>query len=130
MKRWFVIQNRADAIKAMRTAGGIACIQGCLTALFALVAIHIHRSVGPLDIDGWSLFDAALYGVISWRLYKLSLAWAIVGFLQECSAVVWGLSKGKFGIVSLILMLIYVNAIRGAIFLRRHSEEVVLDTLA
>ena len=124
---WPKMDSRDSAIKALNTAGGFAAFQAVVTGIIAVTAIVLHHPI--IGLDGWTLIDTALMGIVSWRLYKLSFVWAIVAVLYQSANVVERAADAGTGlIVSLAFLLIYIGAVRGAAYLRKHRNDAPQST--
>ena len=100
-------------------AAGFSCL---VTLVAAMISITTDKPV--LGMSGWSLIDVALFGVIAWRIYRLSLPWSVIGLLLYTVEKVQPLIEGdsrqfKNPIVVILLIMGYINAIRGTMFVRR-----------
>ncbi len=101
-----------------------------VTGLAATLSIIYHKPF--LGIDGGALVDAALFALVSWRIYKMSRPWAIVGLLLYLAEVAWRIAKhvgssdagfsAGFTPVALVFVLAFVNAVRGTFAFHRFSK--------
>lgn len=120
---WPSITSRADATNVMEYGGGLAVFQSILTAAIALYAIYRHSQF--LGIDAYSLLDVVLLAVIAWRLFRFSFWWAIAAVMYALVNIVVRFTQGgvKTPIVGIIFLLVYVNAMRGGYYLRKHPAQ-------
>jgi hypothetical protein len=119
------IGSREEAISAMHYGAYAAMFTVVANTVASIASMILRHPV--LGIDGWGLVDAAIAAIVAWRIFKLSLPWACVGFLLFASEKIYGLASnpaaGSHGvIVALILLVAYINAIRGGQFLRKRSN--------
>jgi hypothetical protein len=98
-------------------------------------AVTILVSVFSLfGFDLFSLLDGAIFGIIAWRIYKLSFSWSIVGLLFFVAERVEGLHRGlvkvnAFGwIFAGALTMCYLNSIRATWFLRKNRKLITEPT--
>lgn len=125
-KFWPRMDSRTSAIQSMwqgTFAAGFSCV---LTAIFAIASIALkHPNAG---IDGFALGDSAIFAFIAWRIFRLSLIWSVLGLLIFVAGHLRMMltNQAMKGYDSLVvfalLVLCYVNAIRGAWFLRKNPE--------
>ena len=57
----------------------MALIVAALTALLAVLSLALQTAM--LGVTPPSLLDAAIFGVVSWRIFKMSRAWAVTGMV-------------------------------------------------
>jgi hypothetical protein len=119
---WPTIDSPAKAVDVMHYGAYVAALGALLTAGISIQAIYLGRTV--LGISGWALSDAALFSIIAWRVYRLSLPWSIVGLIMfafekliffthhlNLSAVIF----------TIFIFPYYLNAVRGALYLQSAS---------
>jgi hypothetical protein len=121
---WPEFDNRAAAIQASRqgvVAASISCILTILIAFFTLLS----------PIRGFSLYtllDAAIFGIIAWRIYRLSFSWSIFGLAFFVFERIYGVVEGTIKLnvlgwlIAAIFLLCYLNSVRATHFLRRRKE--------
>jgi hypothetical protein len=122
---WPRIDSIEKAVEVMHHGSVAAAISAVLTAGFCVAAIYLQRPV--LGLDGWGLIDAALFAVVSWRVYRLSLPWAVAGLLVFTAEKIYGfMSNPRVGVgssvVGFIFFLYYLHAVRAGVFLRRANK--------
>lgn len=103
----------------MHAGAGVSAFVSVVTAIIGIMSLAGHPVFG---MDGWVLIDAALFGAIAWRIFRLSLPWSIVGlllFLGEKVYMFMGhpVAHGNI-IVAFFFFLAYVNAVRGGLYLQ------------
>lgn len=76
-KWWPSIESQSNATDVMHFAAFTAGLSAFVTAGISLDAIYEGHAV--MGISGWALVDAAVFAIVAWRIYRLSLPWAIVG---------------------------------------------------
>jgi predicted Zn finger-like uncharacterized protein len=123
---WPVVDSPEKAIKLMH-GGAFAAALGCaLTTAFSVAAIFLGHSV--LGLDSWGLVDAALFAVIAWRIYRLSLPWAITGLVvftvERLYTFVSDPRMGAGLIVAFFFFLAYLHSIRAGLYLRNTKMTV------
>jgi hypothetical protein len=119
---WKEIENKDSAEDATKAAVGISYFIAAVTGLIAVLTLVYSKPI--LGLSGWSLVDASLFAVIGWRIRKLSRAWTIVGlvlYLLEIASSIGSRGFG-FGIVSIVFILAYVNALRGVFAYHRYAK--------
>lgn len=123
---WPKMDSRESAEKALRTAAGFAAFQAVVIAIVAVAAIVLRHPI--IGLNAWALIDSALMAIVSWRLSRLSLAWAIVAVLYQTANVIERVTDaGATGLlVGLAFLLIYIGAVRGALYLRKLRHETLL----
>jgi hypothetical protein len=114
---WPRISSHEEAIRVLKSGGILAAAQGTLTAGLSVYLAYAHTQFAGLN--GYSIIDAALFWLISWRLFRRSLGWSIFAVLFEAANVASHLQDHVGNvIVGIVLSLIYINALRGAIYFR------------
>jgi Zn-dependent protease len=120
---WPTIEDESSAEQATKAAVGVSGFIAALTALLAVLSIFYHKPI--LGLDGLGLIDAAIFALIAWRISKLSRAWAVVGLLMYLLEVGYKLAtnpSGALGVLTIIFILTYINAIRGAFAYHRFRK--------
>jgi len=110
---WKDVDTKDAAHDATRPAVGVSYFIAAATGLFAILSIVYGHAI--FGIDGWSLLDAILFTVIGWRIGKLSRAWTVAGLALYLIEVAVSISDRGFGpgVLSIVFILMYVNAVRG-----------------
>ena len=117
------LNSPANAVTLMRYGAAAAGLNAVAAAGIGVAAIYLGHPV--LGLDGWCLADAAVFAVITWRVYCQSLPWAIAGLvLFAFEEIFKSVSHPDFmGNVAVIAGAIlwgpcYVYAVRGGLYLR------------
>jgi hypothetical protein len=120
---WPEIESRTEAIQVSRQGVWAAIFSCAITALVSVLSIF--------GFDWFSLLDAAIFAVIAWRIYRLSLPWSIAGLVFFVAERIFGLyhSAVKVSfvgwIVAALLTLCYMNSVRATSFLHKNKEAPV-----
>ena len=103
-------------------AGGWAAVVAGLTTLLAIISMVTETSI--LGAGPWSLLDAALFGVVAWRVWCGSRAWAIAGLSLYLLEIGFSLAtRGSgIGVLTVIIILALINGVRGTFELHKHVE--------
>ena len=120
---WQTIEDESSAEHAPKAAVGVSGFIAAVTALFAILSIVYHKPI--FGLDGWGLVDALIFALIAWRISKMSRAWAVVGLLMYLLEVGYKLAtnpSGALGVLTIIFILTYINAIRGAFAYHRYRK--------
>jgi hypothetical protein len=119
---WREIEDKDSAEDATRPAAGISFFVAALTGLLAVLSLVYHKPV--FGLDGYSLVDAALFAVVGWRIRRLSRPWAVIGLcLYLVEAVVSLGTRGTgIGILTIVFVIAYVNAVRGTFAYHKHAK--------
>jgi hypothetical protein len=101
-----------------------------VTALFAVLAIFDIRILAGFSPT--ALFDAAIFGVAAWRIYRMSRAWAVVGlvgFIFERAYAFYqrGFSAGAGIVVGIFILLAFINGVRGTFAFHKLSQSPPVD---
>ncbi|UWZ82692.1 hypothetical protein [Occallatibacter riparius] len=120
--KWFpTISNPQNATQAMHNGAYAASLVAVVTGAINVAAILTQTPV--LGAHGWGLIDATLFAVVAWRVYRLSLPWAIAGLvlyiLERVSAILLHPHLTYRIVIILMVLPYYWNAIRGGLYLRR-----------
>src|SRR4051812_47072823 len=120
---WPTIEDESSAEHATKAAVGVSGFIAGVTGLLAVLSIFYHKPIAGLD--AWGLLDALIFALIAWRTSKLSRAWAVVGLLTYLLEVGYKLAtdpSGALGVLTILFILTYINAIRGAFAYRRYRN--------
>ncbi len=120
---WPTIEDESSAEHATKAAVGVSGFIAAVTGLAAVLSIVYHKPI--LGLDGWGLIDAVIFGLIAWRISKVSRTWAVLGLLMYLLEVGYKLAtnpSGALGILTIIFILTYINAIRGAFAYHRYRK--------
>jgi hypothetical protein len=111
-----LIETLSDAQRVGRQGTWAACILAGMTGIFALASILGVLPKGLL-ISGWGLVDAALFGIIAWGIYRMSRVAAVAGLVfyivEQVIAIATSDTKKGFGIVAILMIMAFFNAVRG-----------------
>jgi hypothetical protein len=120
---WPKIEDSDKAIEVMHGGAGAAAISSGLSAAICIAAIWLGHPV--IGFDAWGLIDAAFFAVVAWRVYRLSLGWAVAGltiFVVEKVLMFADNPKTAGFIVAIIFFLYYLNAVRAGLYLRKAKK--------
>src|ERR1700693_4444542 len=128
---WPKIEDDKTAQDAALQGWGVCLFFSAVTGVAASLSILYQKPV--LGIDGWALFDAGLFALVSWRVYKMSRPWAVFGLLLYLAEVSVRIAKyfgssgtgsiPPFSIVAIVFTLAFVNAVRGTFAFHRFSKK-------
>lgn len=119
---WPEIMDEESALDASHKAGGWAGFIGAFTALLATISLVTGTTL--MGIEGGALFDAALFGIVAWRVWNGSRPWAVAGLTLYLFEIGWNLTHhGGFGILTVIVVLALVNGVRGTFALHNYRAE-------
>ena len=123
---WPNIEDQQGAKKAAHEGAGAAVFVMAVTLLFSVLAMFSVQILPGPKFSAWSLGDAGLFAIAAWRIYKMSRAWAVVGlllFLYERVYAFYVRPTATAGIiVGLIVLLAFVNGVRGTFAHHRLSK--------
>jgi hypothetical protein len=114
------IDSRTSAIQTTRQGVFAAALTGVVTVVFSAL------SIGSYNI--FNLLDAFIFGIVAWRIFRLSLPWSVFGLVLFLGERIDGIARGgiKINVVGWIvaaaLVMCYVNSIRATWFLRKNKE--------
>jgi hypothetical protein len=117
---WPEISDEDSARSAAHKAGVWAGIIAGITAL--IVVIKIFTSGQNEEAVG--LLDAALFGVVGWRVWNGSRPWAIAGLALYLLEIVVAIVTHPPGIsiLTIFILLALINGVRGTFKLHEHVE--------
>ena len=127
---WPAVTDLPAAISASDqgywSAVGVAVLTGFSSA------IALFRNSDLAGVNGWSFIDAAVFGMIAWRIRRRSRIFAVAGLcLFIAEKVLQAIVVGQFGIAGLFvsgfIILLFINGIRGTFAIHRLVNEVVPD---
>ncbi len=111
---WPEIHDEGSAENAVKPAVGVSGFVAVVSGTIAILSIYYQKPV--LGFTGWSLVDALVFVLITWRIAKMSRAWAVVGLIMYLLEVGFNLGTGKpgsLGVLTIVFILTYVGALRG-----------------
>lgn len=121
---WKEISDKDSAEDATKAGVGISYFIAGLTGLLAVLSIVYHQPI--LGVNAWSLVDSGLFVLIGWRISKMSRTWAVIGIclyvLEAISSV--GSRGGGIGVITIVFILAYINALRATFAYPRYAEEL------
>jgi hypothetical protein len=120
---WKQILDKETAQDATKAAVGISYFIAALTGLLAMLSLVYQKPI--FGLNAWSFVDAGLFVVIGWRIRKMSRAWAVVGIALYVLEAVFSLANraGGIGVLTIVFILMYVNALRGTFAYPRYTDE-------
>jgi hypothetical protein len=123
-------ENLSDAQKVARQGTWAACFVAGMTVVFALISIATPTPLG-IPMNAWSLIDAVIFGVIAWGIYRLSRVAAVaaliyytIGQVSMIAASVESGRKYSVGPVAILMVLAFVNSIRGTFAYHRQRKAI------
>jgi hypothetical protein len=110
----------------MQNGSAAAALAAMLATGVGVTAIYLGHPV--FGMSAWILVDAAFFAVMAWRVYRLSLPWAIAGLLFFTVGRIFGILNNPHlligGLAGLVVFFpCYLNAVRGGFYLRRANSE-------
>ena len=119
---WPEIIDEDSARDAAHMAGGWAGVVAGITTLLAVISIAGGGSF--MGIGASSLIDAALFGVVAWRTWCGSRAFAVAGLSLYALEVLYNVvtHPSGIGILTVIVMLALINGVRGTFGLHKFEE--------
>lgn len=110
---WPTITTQEEAKSAARPGVWVAAIVAAITALIAAYAAATGKEV--IGINAWAFVDAALFAGISFGIYKMSRAAAVVGLLLYLVERVYmtAVAGGRGAIVTILFTVALINSARG-----------------
>jgi hypothetical protein len=120
--KWFPsITNPQNATQAMHNGACAAGLCAAVTGVLNVAAIYADHPI--MGMSGWGLIDAAVFAVVAWRVYRLSLPWAIAGLvlyvLERLNTIIQHPQLTFRAVLIVMVLPYYWNAIRGGLYLRR-----------
>jgi hypothetical protein len=125
---WKQIEDKDTAEDATKAAIGISYFVAALTALFAVLSLVYQKPI--FGLDAWSFVDAILFAVIGWRMGKMSRGWSVVGVVLYVFEAFFSLATkaGGIGVLTIVFILAYINAVRGTFAYHRYTLEQAEQT--
>ncbi len=106
---WPRISDRASAQRAANLASRWYIIGAFLTGALALIAIFSGKDIprsqfsDEIAISSLSILDAALLGLVAYKVQKLSVGWSIAGLALFLLGLVGSLLNGGISPITLII---------------------------
>jgi hypothetical protein len=103
-------------------AGGWAAVVAGVTTLFAVISMVGGGSI--MGVRAWSLLDAALFGVVAWRIWCGSRGFAVAGLSLYSLEVLYSIVTHPpgIGVLTVLIMLALINGVRGTFGLHKFEE--------
>jgi len=119
---WPEITDEDSARSAAHVAGGWAAFVGGLTTLLAVGSIFAGGPIMGISVS--SLLDAALFGVVAWRVWNGSRPWAVAGLSLYCleTAVNVATHPPGVGILTILILIALINGVRGTFKLHEYES--------
>jgi hypothetical protein len=119
---WPTVDSPERATRAMQYGSAAATFVAIIAAVIGGSVIYLGHPV--LGMDEWILMEAALFALVAWRMYRLSLPWSIVGLVLFTAGrlnLILNHPHFLIGAVSgtIVFLPAYLNAVRGGLYLRR-----------
>jgi hypothetical protein len=111
-----------SARTATHQAGGAAAAVAGLTALIATINLVSDTSI--MGLNAWSYLDASLFGLVAWRVWCGSRAWAVTGLALYVLEVTINVVTHPPGvsILTIIILAALINGVRGTFALHKFRE--------
>jgi hypothetical protein len=123
---WPDVSTLEGAHWAARQAAHAAAFVAVATGIAAMLALAGVQFVKSLGINGWSLVDAAIFGVVAFYLYKDSrvAAWTgLVLFVVERVFMLVTVPAARTGpVMAIVFILAFVGGVRGTQALHRFGQ--------
>ena len=105
------IETSRSAANVGFWAAIFVCISTTIVTTVALGAKEINEI---LHLDAWAYLDAALFGVIAWRVKRFSRAFAVLGVALYVLEITYTLNQGaKIGWMTIPILLMFISGARG-----------------
>lgn len=118
---WPVITNEEEAKKAAKSGAFGAIFVAIVICIFSLIAIATGQPFA--GVNGNSLVDAFLFGIIAWRIFRYSLPWAVFGLLLYLGEISWSLihngPQNSRVVATVLIVLSLIAGVRGTAFLNK-----------
>jgi hypothetical protein len=125
---WPEIKDASTAKDAVYGAAAVSAFIAGITALLAVLSLVYKKPI--LGLDGLALVDAGVFGLVAWRIYKMSRAWAVIGLVLYLLGVGERLLNRPsiafnvaFVIVVTGIALAFIGGVRGAFAFHRYKKE-------
>jgi len=130
---WPTLETTIDAVKASDGAFWASIFVASVTTIFATIALYTKTSIATIDPSAY--IDAALFLFIAWRIRRRSRTFAVVGLvLFVVEKVFLFISAPQASapsiIMSVLILLLFINGVRGNFALHRIAKRQTLDTVA
>jgi hypothetical protein len=128
---WPSVVTQSGAKEAAHQGAGAAILVASVTVLFAILAMFGIRILSGFSAT--ALFDAAIFGIVAWRIYRMSRAWALVGLIgfmaeRAYSLYVRGFTVGAGLFVSIVILFAFINGVRGTFAFHKLSKTPAVDS--
>lgn len=121
---WPDVSELTGAGKAISYGFGSAAFVASVTAVVALLAIYLRKPI--FGIDGFGLFDAVLFAIIGFGVYRKSRVAAVAGLVlyivERFYMLASGSATGTAGVSTVFVALYFVHGVRGTFAYRRLSS--------
>jgi hypothetical protein len=131
-KYWPTIDGLKRANQLMYFGAGVALLNSLLSLGLSIARILSGHPALGMSVWNvyWSLADAAIFAVVAWRVYRLSLARAIAGLVLFTAekVLVFTIRPSAVSVFGTILFwFIYLHAVRGGLYLRKAMKTTAAE---
>jgi FtsH-binding integral membrane protein len=127
---WPTITDSDSACAAIRGAVKISAAWAAVSLLLAIAALHIgltHPPISPGQIGEavGSLVDAMIFGLLAWKIRRMSRPWAITGLVFTILMMPFALSSLLAILFHAAVLIAFIGAVRATTAFRRFEAERV-----
>src|SRR5690606_39163285 len=112
---WPKITDISSAESASDLGYWAAVVVAAMTTIFATIALVTRTEIAT--IDAWAYVDAALFGLIAWRIKRRSRAFAVIGLCLFILEKVFQFAQPNMpssgAIMAVLFLLLFVGGVRG-----------------
>ena len=125
---WPLITDSDSAYAAVRGAVKISSAWAALSLLLAIATVHIgltHPPISPEQIGaaGGSLLEAMIFGLLAWKIRKMSWPWAITGLAFAIVAMPFAFDSLLAILFHTAVLIVFISAVRATAAFRRFEAE-------
>lgn len=125
---WPKITDISSAESASDLGYWAAVVVAAMTTIFATIALVTRTEIAT--VDAWAYVDAALFGLIAWRIKRRSRAFAVIGLCLFILEKVFQFAQPNMpssgAIMAVLFLLLFVGGVRGTFAFHRLSRAAAL----
>lgn len=119
---WPRISDKESARTAIKDGVWAALVIVFFDVVIAVYTLTVRQKFAG-HYDAWILVDGFLFAVIAWRMWRNSRAWSVIALVLMALEIEDKLrsASSTFGVVTVLLFLAFLNAVRGTFAFHRHT---------
>ena len=127
---WPTITDSDSAYAAIRGAVRISSAWAALNLLLVVATVHLGLthppiSFGQIDLAVGSFVEASIFGLLAWKVRRMSRPWAITGLAFTIVMMPFALNSLLAILFHAVVLIAFISAVRATRAFRRFEAERV-----